>query len=66
MTYRILKDALHHSLRTVAARSRAVYCVAFLANSPSYWREKRLVAHPDPHYHRLARVMQSIPNLTVS
>jgi hypothetical protein len=54
------KDALHNSLRAVGARTRAVYCVVFLANMPSYWQEKRLVAHPDPRHHSLARVMQSI------
>jgi hypothetical protein len=32
----------------------------FSANRPSYWQEKRLVAHPDPRYPSLARVMQSI------
>jgi hypothetical protein len=40
------KDALHNSLRTVAARSRAVYCVAFLANSPSYWLQKAPCSPP--------------------
>ena len=28
-----VKDALHNSLRSVAARPRAIRCVAFLANS---------------------------------
>ena len=27
--------------------------------------KRRLVPHPDPHYHRLARVMQVIPSLWV-
>jgi hypothetical protein len=27
------RDGLHHSLRSVAARPRAIRCVAFLANS---------------------------------
>ena len=55
------RDGLHNSLRSVIARSRAVYCVVFLANSRAIGCKKRLVAHPDPHYHRLARVMQTIP-----
>ena len=59
----IPKDALHNSLRSVAARARAVRCVAFFANSPLLAAKRRLAAHPDPHCHILARVMQDIPNL---
>jgi hypothetical protein len=57
------RDALHNSLRTVAARARAVYGVVFLANSSAIGCKKRLVAHPDPRYPSLARVMQSIPSV---
>ena len=28
--------------------------------------KRRLAAHPDPHYHRLARVMQDIPSFAIS
>jgi hypothetical protein len=47
----------------VAARPRAVCCVAFLANGPAIGllaAKRRLAAHPDPHYHRHARVLQVI------
>jgi hypothetical protein len=58
-----LKDDLHNSLLSVAARLRAVCCLAFLANSPAIGllaAKRRLAVHPDPHNHRHARVMQSI------
>ena len=56
-----IKDALHNSLPTVAARTRAVYGVVFHANSSAVGcKKKRLVAHPDPRSYSLARVMQSI------
>ena len=57
-----LKEVLHNSLRTVLARLRAIHFVAFLANSTAIGKKRRLVAHPYPHYHRLARVMQDIPS----
>jgi hypothetical protein len=50
-------------LRTVAARTRAVYGVVFLANSPAIGCKKRLLAHRNARYHSLARVMQSIPSV---
>ena len=56
------RDGLHNSMRSVAARTRAVYGVAFLANSRAIRCKNRLVAHPDPHHHSLARVMQTIPS----
>ena len=61
-----LEDDLHNSLRSVMARSRAVHCIAFLVNSAAIGKKRRLVPHPDPHYHRLARVMQVILNSTTS
>ena len=60
-----LEDDLHNSLRSVMARSRAVHCIAFLVNSAAIGKKRRLVPHPDPHNHRLARVMQVIPSLWV-
>jgi hypothetical protein len=36
------KDVLHNSLRTVAARIRAVYGVVFLANSRAISKENAL------------------------
>jgi hypothetical protein len=53
-------DELHGSLRTVAARPRAICRVAFLANGRAIGKKRRLAAHPDPHHHRRARVMQVI------
>lgn len=60
-----LRVALHHSLRSVATRTRAVYGVAFLANSGAIGCTKRLVSHPDPHHHILAGVMQGIPGVAL-
>jgi anion-transporting ArsA/GET3 family ATPase len=62
---------LYNSLQSVAERPRVVRCVAFLANARrlAYWhigllayslQKRRLAAHPDPHCHRHARVMQVI------
>jgi hypothetical protein len=38
----ILEDALHNSLRTMAARTRAVYGVVFLANSRAIGKKNAL------------------------
>ena len=51
---------MHNSLRSVIARARAVHCVAFLPIAELFAAKRRLVAYPDPYYHRLARVMQVI------
>ena len=42
------RDGLHNSLRSVIARSRAVRCVAFLANSWAIGCTPRLAFHPEP------------------
>ena len=55
------REPLHNAVRTAAARNRAVYGVAFLANSLAIGCKKRLVAHPDPHKPSLARVVQGLP-----
>ncbi len=41
-------DVLHHSLRTVKARLRAVHCVAFLANSMAIGCKKTLCGPSRP------------------
>ena len=38
----VLQDALHNSLRTVVARTRAVYGVVFLANSRAIGKKNAL------------------------
>ena len=48
-TMRPALDALHNSLQPVIARTRAVHCVVFLANSGAIGKKRRLAAHPDPH-----------------
>ena len=55
------RDGLHNALRSLAARNRAVYGVAFLANSRAIGCKNRLVSHPDSHHNSLTRVMQTIP-----
>ena len=61
-----LEDDLHNSLRSVIARSRAVHCVAFLANSAAIGCKKTPCASSPSALHRLARVMQVILNSTTS
>ena len=61
-TYRLTaKDPLHNSLRSVVARARAVYGVAFLANSGAIGCKKAPCSPSRSAYHSSARVMQRIP-----
>jgi hypothetical protein len=55
------KDPLHNSLRSVAARARAVHCVVFLANSPAIGCKKTPCGPSRSAYHSPARVMQRVP-----